>query len=231
MERNKSQNKEIELLLEALENSDNNLEETQSLHHDADVVEFINAFNIFPGPNLITITSLFIYYKTWSSLPVPLIKFSMVISRLFDVKEKRGIKKVPIKNNLLELNNEIIKTKKSKQYLKKAYSYKKHVEKFIEELKIEGTDEWVELQTIYKWYIKWRYERKKIKLRPFELKRILSFYFQNKIGKKRAFFKLKGEFNMEKINQLRGDKNEKKQQKGESETCCPKPPTKLKNQI
>lgn len=217
MERNKRQNEEIEKLLSALENEENTMEEIQSLESDYDVIDFINAFNIAPGDKSISVASFYRYYKKWSSIPVSFKKFQGIVFRVFQKTILNWSTHILIRNDLIDLNNQIIKTEKAKKHLKKSFFIKKHLEQFINEMDITQSEDWTELQVIYKWYIKWRYRTKKIKLRKEVLKRLLCFYFESKIGTRRAFYKLKGEFNMEKINQLRGEQNEKEIKKSKGE--------------
>jgi hypothetical protein len=210
MERRKSQNKEIELLLNALENDADLPEEIESTDLTSDVTDFINAFNIFPGENKIMMTSMYQHYKLWSPTPVTYVIFCVVLKKIFQIDEKRDRLIIHIKNDLIDLNNEVIKTKKAKAYLKKTVSFKKHIESFIEEMELVPSKRWVNIDFVYKWYIQWRYNRKNVKLKRKDLKDLLKFYFESKIGKTRGFFKLKGEFNMHKIEQLREKQTDKR---------------------
>jgi hypothetical protein len=217
MERLKYQNKDIQLLLDALENSDNLIQENESLEGDGDVVEFINTFNIGPGDKKLFLKTLYVYYKNWSHFPISKPQFTKVIRRLFEIKSPTNAEYILIKNDFLELNNEIIRAKKAKKHLRKTFLIKKNIESFIDQMGIKESETWTDVKTIYKWYIKWRYKKKIVKLSVNQFKKLLKFYFQSKIGNNNAFFKLKGEFNMERIDQLRGTQNGKTKQtvKGE----------------
>lgn len=210
MERKKSRNKEIELLLNALENDADLPEEIESVDLTSDVTDFINTFNIFPGENKIMMTSMYRHYKLWSPTPVTYAIFCVVLKKIFQIDEKRDRLIIHIKNDLIDLNNEVIKTKKAKAYLKKTIAFKKHIESFIEEMELVPSKRWVDIDLIYTWYIQWRYNRKNVKLKRKDLKDLLKFYFESKIGKTRGFFKLKGKFNMQKIEQLREKQNDKR---------------------
>jgi len=209
MEQNKSRDKQIEKLLSALENENVISEDVESLKQDADVFDFINAFNIKPGQNKIKVSSFYLHYKNWSIDPINKIIFYSIIKKLFNFQIEKDTY-IFIKNDLVDLNNLIVRQKKAKTYLRKTKTLKNHVENFIDEMEIIPSEKWVSLKDVYKWYIKWRYHRKQTKLNPKDLKNLLKFYFESKIGHNKSFFKLKGEFNMEKINQLRGKQNEEK---------------------
>jgi hypothetical protein len=212
MERHKSQDKQIEALLNALEGNELSSEQVESLDSDFDVTEFINALNIQPGKNKMPVPVLYAHYKTWSGEPKGYQIFYRTIKKIFAIERKSDINFILIKNDLVNFNNETIRKKRAKQHLKKSFQFKKHVEDFINEMEIVESDKWMSLHEIYKWYVKWRYKRKTVKVCKMNLSSLLKFYFKSKIGKSRSFFKLKGEFNMEKIEQLRSEQNEKKQE-------------------
>lgn len=213
MERNKSQDKQIDILLSALQEEAAVIQEIESLEIDFDIVDFLNAFNISEGDNRLEIGVLYFYYKKWSDFPVKYSKFRGIIKRFLSIYRASGKSYVHIKNDFVNLNNEIVRTKRSKTHLKRALSFKKHILLFIEEMSIVESDEWVKDDLVYKWYKSWRYKRKNIKLTRAQLRNILKFYFQAKVGKTNGFFKLKGEFNMEKIRQLRGTQDEEETNK------------------
>lgn len=209
MERKKSRNEEIDLLLNALEADNDSLEELENLDLNNDIVDFLNFFNITAGENKIDLKSLYFYYKNWSNEPVTQLKFNMKISKYFTVDKIKEVSCIFIKNDFQKLNNNVAKIKREKNHLKKSFSLKKHLEKFIQEMEIKEHDKWMDLKSLYKWYIKWRYRRKIIKLTISDFRKLMSFYFESKIGGNKGFFKLKGEFNMEKIEQLRIKHGEK----------------------
>lgn len=209
MERKKSRDDEINALLSALESDNDSLEELQNLDLSSDVADFLNFFNIVPGNNTISIHSLYFYYKKWSADSITQAKFNLEIQRYFPTAVVKKLKCISIKNDFLELNNEIAKVNKAKKHLKRSFYLKTHLEKFIEDLDIKEDDNWVQLKEVYKWYIKWRYKRKILKLTVGDFKKLLSFYFESKVSGSKGYFKLKGEFNMEKIKQLREKQYEK----------------------
>ena len=229
MERQRSQNKDIELLLNALENNAELPSEVESLDLTNDVVDFINVFNIFEGPNRILVSSLYQHYKAWSPTPIEYQSFHIIIKKYFKVDVIKRVLYVHIKNDLIDLNNQVVKSKKEKKHLKKSYLLKKHIELFIKEMEIIPSEKWIDIDKIYEWYIKWRYSRKNLKLKRKDLKDLLRFYFVSRIGKTRGFFKLKGEFNMEKINQLRGIHEEKREQKVKNKVFSSEARTKSKD--
>jgi hypothetical protein len=217
MGRKKSQDEEIELLLSALQEDVDNLEEIETLDLTNDVTDFLNFFNIRPGSNKIRSLSFYEHYKNWSQSPASYVTFSKIISKTLTIEKTYNKNTVFIKNDLIELNNEVVRNARARKHLKRSHSYKKHIEKFIEDMEIVPGDKWVDINVIYKWYISWRYKKKTIRLLRRDLRGLLKFYFESRIGKSRGFFKVKGEFNMEKINQLRGITNEEEKQKSEDQ--------------
>lgn len=218
MGRKKSQDKEVELLLSALDHDVDLPEEIETLDITNDVGDFLNFFNIVAGSNKIKTKSLYSHYKDWSPSPASYHTFLKVINKMFLVETTYNKCVLFIRNDMVELNNEIVRNIKARKHLKRSHAYKKHIEKFIEDLDIVPGDKWVDINFIYTWYIKWRYQRKTIKLLRRDLRGLLKFYFESKIGKSRGFFKVKGEFNMERINQLRGITSEEKEKpKSENE--------------
>lgn len=229
MERNKSQDKEIDILLSALDNEDEVDHEIESLQKN-DVMDFINFFNIKPGENELSLFSLYEHYKNWSNDIVKIVVFNREVRKVFQTKKINNVDRVLIKNDLVELNNNITRIARAKEHLKKSQSYKKQIERFIQEMQVNPDDKWVNLNEIYKWYTRWRQNKTRLKINKHNFSALLRFYFESKTSKNRAFFKLKGEFNMEKIKQLRGIKNEEKEkQKTVDEVCGIKTGTESKD--
>lgn len=221
MQEKKWQNKEVDLLIEALEKEDFSNESLLTLDLNQDVVDFLNTYKIQPGENRIRVYALYNHYRTWSNKPLNLKEFGRIISRYFSFEDTRGDF---IKINVLikDINQAVVKKRQAARHLKKGKSYLRHIKEFIVEMEVQEADEWVNYEVVYKWYIRWRYQRKGIKLSKAVFKNVIKFHFENKEGKQKMFLKLKGNFTKEKIMQLRGNNAKEEQQTSENKELSTK---------
>lgn len=211
MQEKKWQNKDVDLLIEALEKEDFSNESLLTLDLNQDVVDFLNANNLKEGEHRIRLYALYNHYRTWSNKPLNLKEFSRIISRYFCFDDRRG-EFIKINIPINDVNKAVIKKKQASSHLKKGRSYIRHIKDFIKEMEIKESDNWVDYETVYKWYIRWRYQRKFLKLSKPVFKNVIKFHFEHKQGKQKLFLKLNGNFTKEKIMQLRGNNEEEKQE-------------------
>lgn len=129
-----------------------------------DVVAFLSAFHIEPGPNVIKKALLFDLYRAWSGEPVSRNVFSAETTR-FLLLHVKGANSYYLLNqeafNLSERAFKLLRDKKTDR--RKMPHLKRHYENYLAHYNVKPGTYWIEAYYLFYLYDKWAYSLKKTK--------------------------------------------------------------------
>lgn len=180
-------------LLEALEKSTPDIIEIEDVVIDMtpvnqeysseynNILLFCSKYSIYPGNNPIRVQLLYKLYKLSTPHPVNYTKFkNFILDYLVYSKNTKTYLDVLINKESLLLSKEVealfLKKQQYKRNEANVKKYERAMKLFLEELSIGTGNIPIELETLYYFYDKWSYKRRKIAIPFISFKRLCTLF-------------------------------------------------------
>jgi hypothetical protein len=212
----------VEELLNSLEDS---TEESSLQDINDDIVSFLLAYGIKPGPNPVQKSLFYSLYRKWSKNPLEKSKFYFRIKKFLITHQKGPNLFYLIDKDVFKVTEEIQKFVLSGSINKtKSKKHKTHFENYLKKYNISPGDFYVESYILYYLYDKWVYSiNKKTPLGEDQFFNFCKLYFNQKRNSvsriswfgvdKESFLKVMPYDKMEKLRESRKTRYGKKKQK------------------